>query len=187
MLRQKNGLIGDIHADMADVMKDATALITSCYGQPKATTLSNARLNVWTTRVGKAGATNTQDLAAMPPITEAFKENVKRAHLQTWIWKSALELNPSTLDPTAFGYMKDEATKSLIPVTTPPNVKLAPANILRLIRCNCTSDNPCKSSGCGCNKAKLACTMFCACHASVRCLNDQTRAAKHVNENDSDA
>ena len=44
-------------ADMADVMKDATALIT-CYGQPKATTLSNARLNVWTTRVGKARATN---------------------------------------------------------------------------------------------------------------------------------
>lgn len=33
VLRQKNGFplpsIGDIHADMADVMKDATALITS--------------------------------------------------------------------------------------------------------------------------------------------------------------
>ena len=37
VLRQKNGFpvlsIGDMHADMSNVSKEATELLTSCYGQ----------------------------------------------------------------------------------------------------------------------------------------------------------
>ena len=36
-------------------------------------------------------------LASLLPTTEAFSENMKRAHLQACIWKNALELNPPTL------------------------------------------------------------------------------------------
>ena len=82
-----------------------------------------------------------------------------------------------SLDPTKYGYAKEEETKSLIPVTVLTNVQLAPDNILRLIRCTCASGSLCKSSRCQCNKAKLACTIFCGFRAPVECYNDQTKAA----------
>ena len=44
-----------------------------------------------------------------------------------------------------------------------------PDTILKMIRCTCSSETPCKSSRCGCNRAKLACTMFCSCQASNAC------------------
>ena len=101
----------------------------------------------------------------------------KRAHLQTCVWKHALQSRPTSLDPIKYGYAKEEETKSLIPVTVLTNVQLAPDNILRLIRCTCASGSLCKSSRCQCNKAKLACTIFCCFRASVECYNDQTKAA----------
>ena len=174
-------MIGDVQADWQDVISQATAFITTCHGQSKAASLSEARINVWTARTGRSGATNTPNLATLPPTTEAFSENVKRAHLQTFIWKNALELCPPSLDPTSYGFIKEEETKSLVPVTVPANVPLAPDNILKLIRCSCSSESPCKSSSCRCNKAKLACTVFCACCASIECCNDQTKASSHLN------
>ncbi|KAJ8018705.1 hypothetical protein HOLleu_43161 [Holothuria leucospilota] len=170
-------LIGTVDADWQDVISQATAFVATCYGQPTATSMTEARINVWTARTGRPGATSTPNLASLPPTTEAFSENVKRAHLQTSIWKGALQSSPPTLDATEFGFIKNEETKSLMPVTVPANMQLAPDNILKLIRCTCASGNPCKSSGCGCNKAKLACTVFCSCRASIECRNDQTRTA----------
>ena len=57
-----------------------------------------------------------QTLSSLPPTTEAFTENVKRAHLQTWIWRKALDLNPNVPDLTNYGYTKEGKTKSLLPV-----------------------------------------------------------------------
>ena len=167
-------MIGNIHADWSDVMGQATNFTAACYGQPKATSMSEARVNVWTAQIGKPGMTRVPKLASLPPTTEAFSENVKRAHLQTFIWKNALQLHPQKLEPTDYGWMKDVCMKSLRPTAVPVDTPLAPSNILKMIRCTCSSETPCKSSRCGCNRANLACTIFCSCQTSTACYNEQT-------------
>ncbi len=167
-------MIGDIQADWSDVMEQATKFTAACYGQPKATSMSEARVSVWTSQIGKTGMTRVPKLASLPPTTEAFSENIKRAHLQTFIWKNALELHPQQLEPTDYGWMKEASMKSLRPTTVPVDTPLAPNDILKMIRCTCSSETPCKSSRCGCNRAKLACTMFCSCQNSTACYNEQT-------------
>lgn len=132
---------------------------------------------MWTARTSRPGATSIPyKLCSLPPTTKAFTENVKRVHLQTYIWKRALKLNPPTMEPTNYRWIKEESTKSLLPTTLPAHVHLAPPDILKLIRCSCASESQCKSSGCGCNNAKLACTIFCSCRASIEYRNDQTGA-----------
>ena len=165
-------MIGNIQADWSNVM--TTKFTAECYGQPKATSMSEARVSVWTAQIGKPGMTHVPKLASLPSTTIAFAENVKRAHLQTFIWKNALQLDPQSLEPTDYGWMKEASMKSLRPTTVPADTPLAPSDILKMIRCACSSETPCKSSRCGCNHAKLACTMFCSCQASNACHNDQT-------------
>jgi hypothetical protein len=166
-------MFGNIGADWTDVMQVATKFIAACYGQPKATSMSEARIGVWTAQIGKPGMARVPKLTSLPPTTEAFSENVKRAHLQTFIWKNALQLQPQKLEPTDYGWMKEASMKSLQPTTVPVDTPLAPSNILKMIRCTCSSETPCKSSRCGCNRANLPCTMFCSCHSST-CYNEQT-------------
>ena len=74
-------LLGQIDTPMPAVIKQATTFMTACYGQSGCNTLSNARLNVWAAKTGK-GYTSTPKLCSLPPTTEAFEENVKRAHHQ---------------------------------------------------------------------------------------------------------
>ena len=167
-------LIGNIQADWSDVLEQATKFTAECYGQPMAKSMSEARISMWTAQIGKPGVTRVPKLASLPPTTEAFTENVKRAHLQTFLWKNALQLDPQKLDPTDYGWMKEHSTKSLQPTTVPSDTPLAPSKILQMIRCTCSSETPCNSSRCGCNRAKLACTMFCACQTATACYNEQT-------------
>ena len=175
-------MIGNAKANWPEVLEQATQFIGSCYGQSKSTSMSEARVSVWTSKTGKSGVTSTPKLCSLPPTTEAFIENVKRAHLQTCIWRNALQLNPPDLEPTSFGWVKESGTKSLLPTTVLTNVQLAPNHILKMIRCTCSSELPCKSSKCACNKARLACTIFCACQTGIECCNDQTQIT--VDEDD---
>jgi len=89
--------------------------------------------------MGKAKVTSAPELKTLPPTTEAFEENVRRAHFQTVIWKSALHSSPPSLDATKFGWMRDAVTKSLTPVSLPSDTDVAPREILEMIRCGCSS------------------------------------------------
>ena len=50
--------------------------------------MSEARIKMWRkkTHIGAAAK-----LCSLPPITEAFTENVKRAHLQATHWNASIE------------------------------------------------------------------------------------------------
>ena len=89
---------------------------------------------------------------------------------------------PPNLDPTEYGWLKDEVTKSLQPVMLPPTKLPAPDYILKLVCCSCSSAQPCHSSRCGCVAANLACTTFCHCQGGSICNNEQTRATEEVDE-----
>jgi hypothetical protein len=66
--------------------------------------------------------------------------NVQQAHIQTAIWKSALDSEPPVLEPAEYGWERDERTRCMISVTLPPNVVVAPPEVLDMIKCGSTAD-----------------------------------------------
>ena len=167
--------IGDLTSQFEDVLKEATNFIAACYKMPTdGSDMSSVRGKVWASRVGKAPSCAPK-LHSLPPTSEAFCENVKRVHLQTCTWKHAVDTDPPDLDPVDYGWTKDETTKTLVPVMLPKNMQLAPEDVLKLIKCSCESQSPCGSLRCTCNKARLSCTIFCACQGMALCCNEQTR------------
>ena len=92
----------------------------------------------------------------------------KRAHLQTCIWKALVLLDPPDLDPHKYGYLKHEPSKSLLPVTVPAGVALAPDEIISLIRCSCSEGTRrCITMTCSCCRTRVPCTVFCKCNADA--------------------
>ena len=89
---------------------------------------------------------------------------------------------PPNLDPTEYGWFKDEVTKSLQPVMLPPTKLPAPDYILKLVCCSYSSAQPCHSSRCVCVAGNLACTTFCHCQGGSICNNEQTRDTEEVNK-----
>jgi len=77
--------------------------------------------------------------------------------------------DPPSLDPTEYGWVLDKATKTLTHRTLPSDVALAPSEVLELLRCGCSTDEPCRTQRCGCNSRHLPCTFFCACHGGPNC------------------
>ena len=140
-------LLGDVNANMEEIIKQATAFICRCYNVNGATIMTEARIKVWTTNTGRKTATKVSKLCSLPPTSEVF-ENVKRAHFQCAIWRKALQ-EPPNLDPTECGWCKEEETNSFQPVTLPPSKLPAPDYILKLVCCSCASGRPCHSSRCG--------------------------------------
>ena len=108
-------------------------------------------------------------------------ENLKRAHFQIYICKHALDLNVPDLDPVQYGWTKDEDTKSLAAVHVPSNTDLDLSYIQELIKCSCSSDPPHVSTNCGCKKAGMPCSAFCACK-----FTDCYRAQTHGDDDDDD-
>ena len=148
-------------------IQQSTSFISACYGQTNCSTMSETRLKVWLSKTGKRSS--TLKLCTLSPTTEAFKENVKRAHNQALIWLSLEAQNPPKLDAMEYGWVKDDQNKSLQPVTLPDKVKLAPEMVLHLIKCGCHTATPCSSRACSCNSANMKCTIFCTCYNQGCC------------------
>ena len=127
--------------------------------------MSETRWRVWASKTGRTSAVPTK-LCSLPPTSEAFEENVKRAHLQAIVWRSLEDSSLPELDVEKYGWVKDSKLKTLQPVLLPTNVELAPETVMRLIRCGCKSVNPCRTLSCSCKRDGLNCTIFCACFAS---------------------
>ena len=58
----------------------------------------------------------------------------------------------------------------------PPNTDLALSYIQELIKCSCSSDPLCVSANCGCKKAGMPCSVFCACKITDCCSTEH----KHI-------
>ena len=80
--------------------------------------MSEIRVQLWAAKNGK-GVTSSPKLCTLPPTTESFLENVKRAHYQAIIWRSLEKNDPPELEPEEFGWKKEPETKTLTPVALP--------------------------------------------------------------------
>ena len=128
-----------------------------------ATTMTEARIKVWTTKTGRKTETKVPKLCSLPPTSKVFEENVKRAHFQCATWRKALQESPN-LDPTEYGWCKDEETKSLQPVTCLMLLCLRETMPFKLMWM------------CG--------RPFCQCQGSSICKSELTRAV--IEESDED-
>ena len=72
----------------------------------------------------------------------------------------------------------------IVPVGILDKVAPAPAAILKMIKCGCSTISPCSSMCCSCSSARLSCSVFCRCHADESCRNKQTIAASQQNDED---
>ena len=113
--------VGDSNASLTDVTTQATRFVGACYGHKHCSSMSGARQMSWAAKVGK-GSASTPQLNCLPPSTEAFIENVKRAHIQACMWKHALDLTPPQIDPLNYGFIRDSNTKSLLPKLLPADM-----------------------------------------------------------------
>ena len=87
--------------------------------------MSDARVKIWNCKI-KSSKHSLPPLKSLPPTTEAFSENTKRAHLQASIWRSAMDPRPPNLLPTDYGFENTSLQNILIPVGLPPSVLKAP-------------------------------------------------------------
>ena len=105
-------LLRDPNATMEDVFKQLSNFIVACYSVTgEQFTWSFVRQKVWSSQVGKAQSCAPK-LCSLPPTSESFVKNVKRAYLQACVWKQAIELYPPELNPNNYGWKKNEATVS---------------------------------------------------------------------------
>ncbi|KAH3720870.1 hypothetical protein DPMN_063780 [Dreissena polymorpha] len=116
--------------------------------------MSIQRQTLWAARVGKSGKA-MPSLASLPPTTEALFENMKRAHIQACIWKQALDAEPPDLDPCCYAWRKDEVSKHPFTHKDSITVALVPLNVLKMIKCGCTSDSLCSTLRCSCYQSRL--------------------------------
>jgi hypothetical protein len=82
--------------DIVDIIKEVTVFMTACYGVKSQAKMSIFEVHgkVWSRGIGRKTGTKAPELRSLQSSREAFKENVKRANIQTAVWKSAaLELN----------------------------------------------------------------------------------------------
>ena len=125
-------MLGDLTADMDALVSQATKFMSNCYGVNKVDSMTDARVKVWISKTGKKTLSKMPKICSLPPTSEAFRENVKRAHLQCAIWKRALQ-EPPNVDPTGYGWERDEEKKSLEPVTLPSTKKPATDYMIRVV------------------------------------------------------
>ena len=100
--------------------------------------------------------------------------------------KFALKLDPLSLNPPDYCWKADDVNKNLYPTTVAEGVCVAPDCVLKLIRCGCDSEMPCRSGNCGCTGHQIPRTIFCAYGAGLSCLNKLT-IAKAIANNEEDA
>lgn len=83
-------LLGVIDSPIESVIAQATTFMSACYGQySMSKSMSETRWGVlvWASKTGRASAVAPK-LCSLPPTSEAFKENVRRAHHQAIVWRS---------------------------------------------------------------------------------------------------
>ena len=71
-------------------------------------------------------------------------ENLKRTHIQIAIWRNSPSVDPPTLNPLDYGWVKDPSSTCFIPTTVTDRVKLISDNLLKIIQYGCSSEDPCK-------------------------------------------
>ena len=113
---------------------------------------------------------NGHQTGKLPPTSSTFKQVALRAHCQLRAWALS-DVSIQTLpNPEDCGWYLADGT-FYMPKTY--DGKIAPDDIMMLIRCNCSGK--CQNGHFSCFKAKLSCTDHCHSKCSSECENVDLR------------
>ncbi|KAG0716954.1 hypothetical protein GWK47_008433 [Chionoecetes opilio] len=147
--------------------------------------MSDIRYRHWISSMGRKSAASVHQLKTLPPTSEAFVENVKRAPFQACIWRSALTGEAPDMDPLENSWVSDNDFGVLMPLTLPPQTEIAPAAVMKLIQRDCSSETPCSTERCGCVAGQMSCSAFYRCRAEIRtCRNRWTLLKQRIEDED---
>ena len=97
-------------ADIDKVVKQATVFIAACYGlKTPCSSMTDCRQQQWAQKIGKSSA--APKVCSLPPTTEAFEQNVRRAHHQVALWYSALGGDPPAMNAVECGWESDDTNR----------------------------------------------------------------------------
>lgn len=137
----------DVNANLVDVVRASTLFITSCYG--RSNNILETRYDIWNTKMIKK-----KQFHAETKVTSSDVKGIFAKYLQsTCICKNAPLCDPREMDPENYGWIKNEASQTYMPITVPDEFLLA------LFQCSCSTDEP-GSSRYGSVKAHLSYTIF---------------------------
>ena len=106
---------------LSEVVDQATHFMLACYVY----SMTEERQQMWFSKVSRSKA-SAPKLCSLPPTSEAFEQNIARAHLQVAILLHALDPNPPVLDPTSYGWSQEKGSTALSPTTVPPDITVSP-------------------------------------------------------------
>ena len=117
-------------ADIDTVVKQATVFIAACYGlKTPCSSMTDCRQPQWAQKIEKSSA--APKLCSLSPTTEAFEQNVRRAHHQVALWYR----DPPAMNAVEYGWESDDTNRRLIPRNMADGISYAPEHILKLVRC----------------------------------------------------
>ena len=103
------------------------------------------------------------EAVSLPPTSSAAKYHSKRVYLQIQQWKDP----KCDLNPKDWGWFVKDG--GLFPILT--DIEPAPQELLKIIRCSCTSD--CSKKTCSCRKYNKECSVVCTNCKGTACTNAQ--------------
>ena len=134
-------------------------LVCKLYCKTKSVkTLASARYHLFQQNGHQAGK--------LPPTSATFKQATLRAHYQLKVWTLSEVAMQNLPNPSDCGWYTMDG-KTYMAKTY--DAKIAPDDIMLLIKCNCSGK--CNNGRCSCFKAKLSCTDLCHPKCSSECEN----------------
>ena len=99
---------------------------------------------------------------------------LSRAYYQCMIWKSSLQADSSVLDPTKYGWKKNEQKGTLVPIMIPDGVKVIPQEVFKIFACTFSADEPRANRKLSLQKGPdISCTFYCQCFQR-KCYSEWT-------------
>lgn len=144
------------HEEIANAGETAFLLF---YNSKNAKNLNELRVERFHEKVSSALV--HVDSASLPPTVAAAKYHSFRTYFQIASWKNS----HVSLLPTDWGWKKQG--DQLIPIMT--DQQPAPDNLLKVIKCSCTTD--CSGRNCSCRKHFLKCSLACTNCKGTACTN----------------
>ena len=168
--------LGNLSVSQEQLVKQGTSFIGVCYGNsPSVMTMSEHRFLKWK-NVTK-GKGRRFMLENLPPTSEAFALHIQKANYQAAVWLCATSGDPPDIDPSQYGWEKDLIAKTFVPTQLPPDTNIAPKSLLKILCCNCGSNEPCKSKRCSCHNNDSGCNTICKCvEGGKDCQNPFTQS-----------
>ena len=96
--------------------------------------------------MAKPNISSAPKLQTLPPTSEAFDRHMHRAHYQAMLRMTALDAEPPALQAAHYGWSLDVESRLLLPITIPAYISPLPVGILKMVRCGCSSEQPCSSA-----------------------------------------